>query len=255
MNFKKISSVQNDRIKELLKLRSAKNRRLAGRFIVENLAIISDSFADGYFFEALFVTEEFAAKNQELLEKLATGASRAEFFLITEKINQAYSELSTPSGITGVYKINNHRLADGRVVYLDGISDPGNLGTIMRSALAFGWENLVLSQDCVDPYNAKTVSAAKDAIFKIRLLEDREGGWLKKTSLPLYATDVRTGTELKKFKPAEKFCLVLGSESHGVSPEIMKRAAQKINIATFDKIESLNVAAAAAIIFYELGSK
>ncbi|MFZ4648210.1 MAG: TrmH family RNA methyltransferase [Patescibacteria group bacterium] len=252
MPFKEITSPQNSRIKELIKLRQAKYRRENGLFVVENSVIICDAKKSGFNFQSLFVTEEFFTKNKDVMDLLEKDSSSAEWFLIDEKTNKAFSELSTPSGVAAIYKIEKIPLADESIVYLDDISDPGNLGAIMRSALAFGFENLVLSKDCADPYSAKTISAAKDTIFKLRLFEDRDGAWLSENRLPVYATSSHEGVALGGLKPAEKFCLVLGSESQGVSPEILKSAKQKIKITISNKIESLNVAAAAAILFYEL---
>lgn len=252
MDFQIITSSQNNRIKELAKLNLPKYRRDLGLFMVENLAIIRDALASGFDFEALFITEDFYAKNKESIEFIKNHSQSKELYLINEKLNQSYSELSTPSGITAIYQMRGRELSDDSVVYLDGVSDPGNLGTIMRSALAFGLENLVLSKECADIYNAKTIAAAKDAIFKLKIIEDREGAWLKECSLPILATSSHEGALLGEFKLMSKFCLVLGSESHGVSKEIMERADQKIKIAISNKIESLNVATAAAILFYEL---
>ena len=252
MPYKTITSAQNSHIKELIKLKQPKYRRETGLFVVENLTIIYDALRSGFAFETLFITEEFAAKNREQVDFLTANSQSAELYLIDSKINKAYSDLSTPSGITAIYKIKINSLSKDSVIYLDGVSDPGNLGTIMRNALAFGLENLVLSKECADPYSAKTISASKDAIFKLNILEDRADDWLKKCALPIYATSSHEGTQLEKFKPAKKFCLVLGSESQGVSPEILASATEKIKITISNKIESLNVAAAAAILFYEL---
>ena len=250
--YKTITSPQNSRIKELIKLKQPKYRRESGVFVVENLAIIYDALKDGFDFEALFVTSEFAVKNQEQLDFLTANSQAGEFYLIDSKTNKAYSDLSTPSGITALYKIKINSLSKKSVVYLAGVNDPGNLGTIMRNALAFGLENLVLSKECADPFSAKTISAAKDAIFKLNIFEDRVGDWLEKCALPIYATSSHEGRDLKKFQAAEKFCLVLGSESQGVPAEILQSADEKIKIVISKKIESLNVAAAAAILFYEL---
>ena len=119
------------------------------------------------------------------------------------------------------------------VIYLNGVSDPGNLGTIMRTALAFNFTNLVLDATCVDIYNAKTISAAKDSIFKLNILEDKSGAWLKDNKLPLYVTSSHGSLDLDNFKADNKFCLVLGSESHGVSDEIVSLADKKIKIGYF----------------------
>lgn len=254
-DFQPIISRQNSQIKFLEKLNLKKYRQESKQFMVENLTIIDDALKDGHDFSALFVTEEFAGKHPNKLEHLRKHSLSRHFYLIDSKLNKLYSNLDTPSGITAVYDMaeNAHDLTS--VVYLNGISDPGNLGTIMRSALAFDFVNLVLDENCVDVYNPKVISAAKDAIFKLNIAEDKTGDWLKKNKLPLYAACSQAGANLHGFKPAKAFCLVLGSESHGVSPSILKMAKSNIRIDISSRIESLNVAAAASILFYELKRK
>ncbi|MFA6194342.1 MAG: RNA methyltransferase [Patescibacteria group bacterium] len=254
-NYSQISSSENNQIKLLEKLNAKKYRQEFQQFMVENLTIISDALKDGHDFEALFVTEEFAAKHRDRLEYLQNNSQSSDFFMIGPKLNKQYSNLDTPSGITAIYKIKARELDESSIIYLNGISDPGNLGTIMRSALAFGFINLVLDESCVDVYNSKVIAAAKDAIFKLNIIEDKTGEWLKNNKLPIYATSSHEGVNLTEFKPAKAFCLVLGSESHGVSPEIMKLAKTNLKIEMSENIESLNVATAAAILLYELKRK
>jgi|GEM_PF-185472 len=251
-NLKKIDSLQNNQIKLLKKLNLKKYREESGQFLVENLTIIYDALKDGYDFEALFVTPEFIRKNEEKLNYLLNNSRALNFYLVDEKINKFYSSLDTPSGISAVYKINYKPLDKSSVIYLNGVSDPGNLGTIMRSALAFNFNNLVLDENCVDIYNPKVITAAKDAIFKLNFFETKNREWLKKNKLPVYITSSHSGSDLDKFKPAKDFCLVLGGESHGVDIEIVKIAKQSLKIEMSSKIESLNVATAAAILLYEL---
>ncbi|MFA6995228.1 MAG: RNA methyltransferase [Patescibacteria group bacterium] len=255
INYQKISSPQNNHIKLLEKLNLKKYRQEFKQFMVENLTLIKDAWYDNYDFESLFVTEEFAVKHPEELRYFQSKSGCKNFYLINPQINKHYSNLDTPTGITAVYNIINKKPDKSSVIYLNGISDPGNLGTIMRSALAFNFVNLVLDKNCVDVYNSKVISAAKDAIFKLNIIEDKTGEWLKNNKLPLYTTSSHAGVNLSKFKPGKIFCLVLGSESHGVDPAIMKQAAKNLKIEISSKIESLNVATAAAILLYELRRK
>jgi TrmH family RNA methyltransferase len=254
-DYQVITSLQNNQIKLLEKLNSKKSRQESKKFIVENLAIIFDALKAGYDFEALFITEDFANKHQSELQYLQSNSKSKNFYLIDDKLNKHYSNLDTPSGITAIYSIKPKELNKTSVVYLNGISDPGNLGTIMRSALAFNFVNLVLDKHCVDVYNSKVISAAKDAIFKLNIIEDRAGKWLQDNKLPVYAASAHDGVNLAEFKPLKAFCLVLGSESHGINPEILEIAKKSLKIEISEKIESLNVAAAAAILFYELRNK
>jgi RNA methyltransferase, TrmH family len=251
-NYQKISSAQNSWIKSLGKLNSKKYREETRQFSVENLTIIIDALNDGHDFKALFVTEEFAGKHGDKLTYIEMNSQCKNYFLIDPKLNKSYSNLETPSGLTAIYAMADRELDGSSVVYLNGISDPGNLGTIMRSALAFGFANMVLDGNCVDIYNPKVISAAKDAIFKLNFQEDRTGKWINDYELPIYTSSSHAGTSLDEFKPAKVFCLVLGSESHGIGPGVMERAQSCIRIEISDKIESLNVATAAAILLYEL---
>ena len=255
LDYQKINSQGNKQIKMLEKLKVKKYRDEFGKFMVENLAIIFDALQDGYDFESLFVTDDFINKHQEKISFLKNNSRAKNFYLIDSNLNKQYSDLDTPSGITAVYKISNNKLNNSSVIYLNGISDPGNLGTIMRSALAFGFVNLVLDKTCVDIYNSKVISAAKDSFFKLNIVEDKNENWLRENNLPLYATSSHAGVDLAKFKPAKIFCLVLGSESHGISEKIMALAVKKIKIEISSDIESLNVATAAAILLYELKNK
>jgi TrmH family RNA methyltransferase len=254
-NYQKITSPENSQIKLLEKLNFKKYRQELGNFVVENLTIITDALKAQHDFEALFVTEEFLKKHPEKMQYLQDNSQAKNFYLIDSKLNKHYSNLDTPSGITAIFKIKRNELSASSVIYLNDIGDPGNLGAILRSSLAFDFVNLVLDEDCVDIYNPKVINAAKDAIFKLNIFEDKTGDWLRHTKLPIYTTSSHEGVDLIKLKPAKAFCLVLGSESQGVSPEIMELAEKNIKIEMSSEIESLNVAAAAAILLYELKNK
>lgn len=249
------TSQKNIRIKWLKKLSQKKYRRQSKKFTVENLTIIYDALKSGYDFQDLFVTKNFINKHKQKFEYLQKESKLNEYCVIDEDVNKYYSQLDTPSGITAVYEINPSPLDQAKsVVYLNGIKDPGNMGTIMRSALAFGVPNVVLDATCVDVYNLKVISAAKDAIFKLNIIEDATGVWLKETkgALPVYVANSNEGLRLSEVEAAERFCLVLGSESHGVSEEIIRLADKNIRIEIKGDIESLNVSSAAAILLHGL---
>lgn len=255
MNFKEITSQKNIKIMWLKKLSQKKYRRQNNKFTVENLAIIYDALKSGYDFQDLFVTKDFVNRHKQKFEYLQKESQLNEYCLIDEDLNKYYSQLDTPSGITAVYETNPSSLDQAKsVVYLNGIKDPGNMGTIMRSALAFDVSNVVLDAACVDVYNFKVINAAKDAIFKLNIIEDAAGVWLKENKgvLPIYVANSNGGLSLSEVKATERFCLVLGSESHGVSEEIIRLADKNIRIEITGDIESLNVSSAAAILLHGL---
>jgi len=256
MPLKAIKSKENKQIKQVRKLSFKKYRRESGEFLVENWTTIRDALKSGFRFESIFLTQEFQKKNPGALDFLKERTGEKDFFLISREINENLSQLDTSSGVLAVYKKREGKPGEGEpVIYLNDLSDPGNLGTILRTCLAFNFLNIVLSRDCVDPYNPKAVSAAKDAIFKLRIFKDKKNDWLKRCGRPIYVSLPGEGKDPGEFKPQKNYCLVLGSESHGASPEIIKKAEGKISIKTPGNIESLNVAVSAAIILYEFSLK
>jgi len=256
MNIIELESRDNWKIKKLSKLKLKKYRQKEGKFVVENWKIIQDAAKDKIYFSEIFATKNFLEKNRDKLEEIFSGSKSEYLFLISEKLIGQISSLKNPEGVLAVYHIGESRSDFKKdIIYLDSISDPGNMGTILRSALAFGLEDVVLNEGCVDIYNPKVIQAAKDAVFKLNILFDSETKILKEikeSGIKIIATDVREGAELEdNFKDDKKLCLVLGSESQGVSQEILSLADGFINIKTTNKIESLNVAVSAGIIFYE----
>ena len=233
-----------------------KTRDASGQFLVENLIIIYDAINAGFIPTQLFISEELLNKSDEKIKKIVEKFP--DYFVINEKVNKYFSSLSTPSGIAGVFEKQEKAInLDEIVIYLNAIADPGNLGTILRTAVAFGLKNIVVDEKCADIYNAKTINSAKDAIFKLNISKDEN---LKifneiKQKMKIYATSLQ-GEELKNdFFKDDKFCLVLGNEANGVEEEIIKLADKLIKIKMSGEIESLNVAVAGGILFEKIYNK
>lgn len=251
-----IVSKDNGKIKSLRKLNQRKFRDKFGQFLVENMSIIHDAVKSGIYPEALFATECFISKNKEVFGSVLEKSAMRGYYLISPSVNASFSNLDQPSGICAVFSKPEKKIESGKpVVYLNGITDPGNLGTILRSALAFSLPNIVIDEKSADAYNAKTIQAAKDAILKVNIEFDEERKILSalKGKMPVYATTVDKGENVAVIKRDQPFCLVLGSEARGVDQEILDLADGFVTIKISPEAESLNVAGAAAIIFYELG--
>ncbi|HIP49284.1 MAG TPA: RNA methyltransferase [Lutibacter sp.] len=256
--MQEIASKDNGRIKELRKLGSKKYRNKFGKFLVENLAIIYDAIKSSYKPEALFITQELLDNNSEKVQFILKNVRDSNTFIILESANRYFSSLDTPAGIAVIYnkaKKKNINL-EKNILYLNEVKDPGNLGTILRSAVAFGVEDIVLGRECVELYNPKVIQSAKDAIFKINVtIDDDERNVLEKVKnrMKIFVTDVDGGAEVKDaFKTKNNFCVVMGSESHGVSEEVKNLADKTINIKSSPEMESLNVAVSTGIILYEM---
>jgi TrmH family RNA methyltransferase len=251
--MQKITSTDNDKIKFLKKLGDKKFRDASGQFLVENLIIISDAMQAGFKPSQLFIREDLLEKENEKLDLIIEKFS--DYFVINEKVNKYFSSLSTPSGIVAVFDKQEKEINLAEtVIYLNAINDPGNLGTILRTAVAFGMKNIVVDEKCTDIYNAKTISSAKDAIFKLNIAKDDNLKILDdiKKAMPVFATSLEGEMMDKKIFQKEKFCLILGNEANGVEESILKLADKKIKIPMSGEIESLNVAVSAGIIFREI---
>ncbi|MCK5416628.1 RNA methyltransferase [Candidatus Parcubacteria bacterium] len=258
-----INSKDNEKIKLLRKLQQKKYRDKFSSFLVENLVIIKDSIKAGFIFEELYLTDEFIKKHEKDFEYLV-NKSKGNYYIIKKTINKDISKLDTPSGIIAKYKKPRKKNLFSRgedekqvdtkkvIVYLNGINDPGNLGTIFRTGLAFGIKNFVVDEKCADVYNTKTIQAAKDSIFKLNINQDKNLKKFKeiKKEMPVYSTCLEDGDEIKKYKTKENFCLVFGNESHGVDKEILDLSDGFVKIKINKDIESLNVAISTGIIFY-----
>ncbi|MFC1686990.1 TrmH family RNA methyltransferase [Patescibacteria group bacterium] len=250
-----ITSSDNSKIKLLKKLRLKKYRNQLDEFVIENAKIIKDALIAGIQPESLYMTNTFVEENDRWISAELKSLSAQEYFGINETINKSFSELVTPPGIAAIYKkIHLPITYDSHIIYLNGINDPGNVGAILRSALAFGLKNIVVDESCADIYNAKTLQAAKDSIFKLRIAGDKDQEILKniKTKMKIFSTRMQQAEKIEILKQEKKICLVLGSESHGVSKEIQSLSDGFVKIDMSKEVESLNVASAAAILFYQL---
>jgi len=254
MKIYNIKSASNNKIKNLKKLGSKKKRDDCGQFFVENLLIIHDALKFGFKPIILFATQEMLDEMSEKFKYVSSNLE--EVYIINNKINKSFSTLATPSGICAVYKKQDKEVnLEKYIVYLNGVSDPGNLGTIFRTALAFGINNIVVDADCADIYNQKTINAARDAIFKVNIAHDVNLSFLKKIKekMKVYSTNIENGVSIKNIIKQEKiFCIVFGNEAKGVSKQILRQSDGFIKINMSKKIESLNVAISAGIIFHEI---
>ncbi|MDD3284976.1 MAG: RNA methyltransferase [Patescibacteria group bacterium] len=252
--MQKIESLENSKIKFLKKLNQKKYREQFSKFSVENFIIIIDAQKSGFDFEELFVTESFIKKNKLKFDLLINNSkNNYEIFIIDEKINKSFSNLETPSGITAIYKRIESKIDfSKKIVYLNNISNPGNMGTILRSALAFGIKNIILDENCVDLYNFKTINSAKDSIFKLNIEFDENLKLLKKIKkqMKIFSTRLEKSSDLKILKKESIFCIVFGNESNGISEKIINLSDDFIKINMTNNIESLNVASSCAIIFH-----
>lgn len=240
--MKRIDSPKNEIIKQARKLHLSKERKKAGVFLIEGPKLFSEAVNAGLKVRRLFILEK-------LLGTIELVAD--EVFLVSERVIESLAETESPQGLVAVIEEPEKQVYDDKlVVFLDRIQDPGNLGTIIRTARAFGIGNLYLSPGTVDPFNDKTVRASAGAIFHLPCLYvfDTET-WLKNQGKQIAVTVPSGGTAIKEYDFSKPTVLVIGNEGSGVSD--LKDEYSKISIPMPGGTESLNAAIATAIVLYE----
>lgn len=236
-----IESVNNEQIKEIRKLKDKKNRDESNLFLVEGDHLVREAYKSGNLVK-LILTEDIYDFDVEKL-------------LVSDKVIKSISELNNSSVIGICKKISTELNLTKNVLILDGLQDPGNLGTIIRSCIAFGIDNLVLSNNSVDLYNSKVIRSTQGMIFNINIIRDdlsKVISLLKENNYNIYGTNVINGIDIKDVKKDEKYAIIMGNEGNGISKDVSSLVDKNIYIKMNEKCESLNVAVSASIILYEL---
>lgn len=237
--IQKITSKENAKVKHAFSLHQNKYRNEHQEFLVEGIKAIELGL------------EKHLIKEAFTLKELRDFPSEIPQYIVSEDILNKISSTQNPEGVIAVAKMPSFK-KEGfkRAVYLDQISDPGNLGTIIRTALAFGYDAVILSNNTVSPYNEKAVAASKGAIFKIPVFFDELRTYFDDQKIIVTALS-DDSVNLKSVKKPDKFIVVLGNEAKGVSEQTKISADINVKIEIYN-IDSLNVAVAAGIILYLL---
>lgn len=241
-----ITSVDNNKIKDLAKLNKKKYRDLTGKFLVEGMHLVLEAYKSG-------VLEEII-----ILEDVALPID-VTYTIVSNEVMAKLSSLDTPSNIIGVCtKDNKNEIIGDRILILDELQDPGNLGTIIRSAVAFNIDTIILTENTVDLYNPKVVRATQGMLFHTNIISYNgidAINHLKSLDVPIYGTDVDHGVDVRTLSSRDKtkFALVMGNEGNGVRKVIKDMCDKNLYIDINKNVESLNVAIATSILLYELG--
>lgn len=180
-----------------------------------------------------------------------------ETYQVTHKIFTELSETETPQGIIGICEMEADQveIKQGRFLLIDGVQDPGNLGTLIRTADAFGLDAVLLGEGCVDLYNAKTLRSAQGSHFHLPVVSRdlfEAAKSMKEAGIPLYGSSLRGQNMEKTAGEVSSFGLVVGNEGNGVTPELLAETNREVKIPMYGQAESMNVAVAAGILLYWL---
>ena len=237
-----IESVDNKKIKEYRKLKEKKYRDSEKLFLVEGEHLVLEAYKSDSLKEVILCEREIDLEVEKVY--------------VTEKVMSTISEMPSKVDIIGVCEIKKSELdLDSPVLILDGVQDPGNLGAIIRSAVAFNIKNIVLSKNTVDLYNTKVLRSAQGMNFHLNIIRESIPSVinkLKENNYTVYGTDVVNGLDIKNVQKAGNYAIIMGNEGNGISEEVKKLVDKNIYIEMNSNCESLNVAVSASIIMYEL---
>jgi len=246
-----ITSLQNQRVKLANTLQTrARARRKERKIVLEGVRLISDALEQNHQPDYVLYTAETA--DYELIARLQN--TPAKLYAVSEEVMRFVSDTQQPAGILGVFPLPRPKLPQnpGRVLILDAIREPGNLGTMLRTAAAAAVQVVVLSPDSVDPYNPKVLRAGMGAHFRIPIVEadwSEIKGYCDALSVYLAAGDGDMSyIAIDWTKP---WALVIGNEAHGAGENADQLAAQRIHIPMAGATESLNAGVAAGVILFE----
>ena len=241
----------NNDIKRIQSLQRGKFRKEFSQYFIEGKRLVQSALELGAKIDSVYFTDPFRIENMEMVDSIQN--SDISFKQIPTKQFSKISFTQSPSGIAAVCNfpdLTKPDLDQKRWLYLDKISDPGNMGTLFRSAAWFNFTHVALSPDCVDPFNPKVVRAGMGAHFGLTIHMNVSLGIFEDSHI-LIGADHR-GEPLKGFKKPEKFVLVLGNEAHGLSDDIQGIIDQIISIEKTGFGESLNVGVAGSILMEKL---
>ena len=239
-----ITSLQNNKIKELNKLNEKKYRDESNLFLVEGDHLVNEAY-----------------KMNQLVEVLATESFQEDLDVpityISEDVMKKLSNMISPSNVIGVCKKFKPIGYGKRILILDNLQDPGNLGTIIRSSASFNFDTIVLSEVSVDLYNDKVIRASEGMIFHTNVMRCNIidlVNELKQNNYDIFTTDVNGGDIVSEVEFKEKVAIIIGSEGAGVG-SVRELADKSIYIPMNKRCESLNASVAASIIMYEVSKR
>lgn len=252
-----ISSKDNDQIKYIKKLKDKKFRDEKNEYIVEGIKLVKEAIEENAKIKTIVICEdcEYA---ESLEQSILYEIAKYNCIYVTKKIFFSITDVVNPQGILAIVEkedsIDKIDYKEDIILALDGIQDPGNLGTILRTADSANLKQIILSADCADPYNPKVVRSTMGAIFRMNIITSENLAktlqMVKKHKFEIVATSLDTDKSVYDIKFNKKV-IVIGNEANGVSKEILDLADQKVIIPMLGKTESLNASVAASIMIYE----
>lgn len=241
-----ITSLKNPKVTAWKALKDRKGRRESGCFLVEGRKMVEEALKSAFDVEAVLVQEGVSFPD---------GLTMPVYELPAHVL-AAVCDTKTPQGIAAVVRMKEQSALGKHIVVLDGVQDPGNVGTIIRTADAAGLDGVLLSTQCADVFSPKVLRATMGSIFRmnLRTTDDLPGELtkLREKGYSILSSQLDGTPFYEREKVAEQFALIIGNEGNGVSEQVQQTATHRVRLPMRGGAESLNAAIAAAIMMYEL---
>lgn len=240
--IKEITSKENNKIKHATSLKLAKYRHEYHEFLAEGIKSLELALKAGVVKE-IFTLKPIKGIKEDIVQ-----------YIVNESLLKKLAFSQNPEGIVFTCLMKDKNIKSfNHAIYLDHISDPGNMGTIIRTALAFNYDCVYVSDGCCDIYNEKVIAASKGSIFLLPIIKE-DLSLLKSKAKIIVSTLDNDSIEISQIEVKKPLVIVLGNEAHGVSEEVLKLADQKVRI-DIQNIDSLNVSIAAGILMHAFKNK
>ncbi|TFJ94117.1 RNA methyltransferase [Lentibacillus salicampi] len=242
-----ITSMQNEKVKQWVKLHKRKGRKQSGMFLVEGFHLVEEAYQSNWEINEIIVEDGLDHPD---------WCDRFSIVSVSRKVLQHVTQTETPQGIAAVVNVRQlDEITGNSVLLIDAIQDPGNLGTIIRTADAAGFDTVMLGDGTVDVFNEKVIRATQGSLFHLPILRAdlvERIPKLQTEGFTIWASALTDAVSMKEIEVREQNALIVGNEGTGVREEIIKLADQSIKIPIYGQAESLNVSVAAGILMYHI---
>ena len=256
-----ISSKDNERVKYTKSLLKSKNRQKESKYIIEGYRILTLAIECNADLDYVFINESFEDKEEHKRFLTVLEEKNIRVFKTTNKIFKELVDTENTQGILGVIKFkdkkieHNIKCEDRFVLILDRIQDPGNMGTIIRTADSAGVDSVILLKGCVDIYNPKVIRSTMGSIFDMNVIhatQDEAVEFLKSNDFNIVSSYLQTENYYHETTYDGKIALVIGNEANGINDKLIEQSDKLVKIPIYGNAESLNAAISAAVLMYEI---
>jgi RNA methyltransferase, TrmH family len=253
--MKHIESESNASLKQWKKLHTKKEREKTGTFLLEGPHLVEEAISSGAKLQHVIIDEDYQIKEDWLKQKFALWS-------VPAKLMKQLSETEKPQGIIAVCEMMEQPeelvKENGRYLLIDGVQDPGNLGTIIRTADSAGLDGVFLGDGTADLYNGKTVRSTQGSLFHLPIVKAElksVAAECKEVGVPVISTSLHEAVDMREMPEMNGFALIVGNEGQGVQQILQEESSVNVKIPIFGQAESLNVSVATGILLYELQRK